>query len=124
MTNRKLILATLAAAIIAGASLPSMARTNVDFYVSVAPPPPRYEIVPAPRVGWVWVPGFWDWRHGRYHWVRGHYVRHRPGYHYAPARWVLQDGRYHYARPAWRHDRDGDGIPNRHDRAPYDPYYR
>ena len=79
MTQRKLLLASLAAAIIGGASLPSLARTNVDFYVNVAPPALPYEAVPAPRVGFVWVPG--------------RYTRPRPGYLYAPARWVARDGR-------------------------------
>lgn len=124
MTNRKLILGSLIAAIIGSASLPSAARTNVDFYLNVAPPPLRYEVVPAPRVGRVWVPGFWDWRYNRHYWVPGHYVRHRPGYYYQPARWAYRGDRYHYSRPGWRHDRDGDGVPNRFDRAPGNPYYR
>lgn len=124
MTNRKLIIGSLAALIIGSASLPADARTNVDFYVNVAPPPLRYEVVPAPRVGWVWAPGYWDWRGNRYYWVPGHHIRHRPGYFYEPARWAARDGRYYYTRPQWRHDRDGDGVPNRFDRAPNNPYYR
>ena len=48
---------------------------------------PRYEVVPAPRVGYVWAPGFWDWRHGRHIWVKGHYERERRGYHWNPTRW-------------------------------------
>jgi hypothetical protein len=84
----------------------------------------RYEVVPAPRVGWVWVPGYWDWRNNRHHWVAGHRVRHRPGYYYQPVRWVYRGDRYYYTRPGWRHDRDGDGVPNRFDRAPDNPYYR
>ena len=123
MTQRKLLLASLAAAIIGGASLPSLARTNVDFYVNVAPPALPYEAVPAPRVGFVWVPGYWDWRYNRYHWVPRRYTRPRPGYHYAPARWVARDGRYYYSRPGW-YDSDRDGVPNRYDRAPGNPYYQ
>jgi hypothetical protein len=124
MTNRKLILGSLVAALITGVTLPAAARTNVDFYVNVAPPPLRYEVVPAPRVGWVWVPGYWDWRYHRHYWVPGHYVRHRPGYYYEPVRWVYRGDRYHYTRPGWRHDRDRDGVPDRFDRAPDNPYYR
>lgn len=124
MTNRKLVLGSVVAAIIAGASLPSLARTHIDFHVNVAPPPPRYEAVPAPRVGYVWAPGYWDWRHNRHYWVAGHYTRHRPGHYYAPVRWVHRDGRYYYSRAAWRNDRDGDGVPNRYDPAPGNPYYR
>lgn len=124
MKNRKLILGSLVAAVLGSVSLPSAARTSVDFYLNVAPPPLRYEVVPAPRVGYAWAPGYWDWRYNRYYWVPGHYVRHRLGHHYVPARWVARDGRYYYTRPGWRYDRDGDGVPNRYDRAPGNPYYR
>jgi hypothetical protein len=124
MSNRKLILGSLVATIIGSASLPSLARTEVEFQVNVAPPAPRHESVPPPRVGWLWVPGYWDWRYKRHHWVRGRYVRHRPGYYYEPARWAYRGDRYYYSRPGWRHDRDGDGIPNRYDRAPDNAYYR
>lgn len=125
MTNRKLILGSLIAALIGSTALPSIARPSVEFFVDVAPPSLRYEVARAPRVGWVWVPGYWDWRHQRHHWVRGHYVRHRPGHYYEPARWAYRgDDRYYYAQPGWRRDRDGDGVPNRFDRAPDNPYYR
>jgi hypothetical protein len=122
---RKLIVGSLIAAALGTASIPAAARTEVDFFVNVPPPALRYEPVPAPRAGWVWVPGFWDWRQGRHFWVRGHYVRHRPGYYYEPARWVDEGGRYSYHRPGWRPgDRDGDGVPNRYDRYPDNPYRR
>jgi hypothetical protein len=124
MQMRKLILGSFIAAALAGATLPAAARTNVDLFVNIAPPPVRYEYVPAPRVGYVWVPGFWDWRRDRHSWVAGHYVRHRPGYYYEPARWSHRGDRYYYSRPGWRRDRDGDGVPNRFDRAPGNPYYR
>ena len=118
---KKLILGSLLAAALAASALPAAARTDV--LVNIGPPPPlRYEVVPAPRVGWVWVPGYWDWRRHRHAWIGGHWVRHRPGYVYAPARWVERDSRWYYRGPAW--DRDGDGVPNRYDRAPDNPYRR
>ncbi len=120
---KKLILTGLVAATLAASALPAAART--DIIVNVAPPPVRYEIAPGPRVGHAWVPGYWVWRGHRHHWVAGHWVRHRPGYVYAPARWVEHGGRWHYYRPVWnRRDRDGDGVPNRFDRAPDNPYRR
>jgi hypothetical protein len=118
---RKLIIGSLIAGTLAGFALPAAARTNVDFHVNIAPPVAPVEFVPAPRVGYVWVPGYWDWRFNRYHWVAGHYVRHRPGYYYQPARWVHRHGRYYYRPAAWR-DADRDGVPNRYDRAPGNPY--
>ena len=115
---KKLILAALLASSAATFSIPASA----EIYVNIAPPAPRYEVVPAPRHGYVWAPGYWDWRHGRYHWVAGHYVRHRPGHYYEPVRWAYHDGRY-YRSGGWR-DSDGDGVPNRYDHAPLNPYYR
>ena len=122
MMMKKLILGSLVAASL-GVAAPASARTNVDLYVNFAPPPLRYEVVPAPRVGFIWVPGYWDWRYNRYHWVAGHWARHRPGYVYEPVRWAARDGRWYYQRAGWRAwDRDGDGIPNRYDRHPDNPY--
>ena len=115
---KKLILGSLVAATLAASAMPAAART--DIVVNVAPPPLRYEVVPAPRVGYVWVPGYWDWRRHRHLWVAGHWTRHRHGYVYAPAAWVERDNRWYYRGPRW--DRDGDGVPNRYDRAPDNPY--
>ena len=120
---KKLILGSLVAATLAVSALPAAARTKL--FVNIAPPPLRYEVVPAPRAGWIWAPGYWDWRGHRHAWVGGRWVRHRPGYAYAPARWVERNGRWAYYAPAWnRHDRDRDGVPNRYDRAPENPYRR
>jgi YXWGXW repeat-containing protein len=125
MRTQKLVLAGLVAAVLGSISIPAAARTNVDLYVNIAPPAPRYEVVPAPRIGFVWVPGYWDWRGHRHVWIVGHYARHRPGYYYAPARYVEHEGRWRYYAPGWRPgDRDGDGVPNRFDRAPDNPYIR
>jgi hypothetical protein len=73
------------------------AREYVVVTRGVAPPPPRFERVPPPRRGFVWVPGFWRWdgyAH-RHVWVGGHWVRARPGYRYVPARWER-------VGPGWR----------------------
>ena len=62
--------------------------------VQVAPPPPRVEVVPAPRHGMVWSPGHWEWRHQRHVWVEGHWVKARPGYVYAQPEWRQANGRF------------------------------
>ncbi|HEU0036632.1 MAG TPA: hypothetical protein VFQ53_38730 [Kofleriaceae bacterium] len=51
-----------------------------------APPPVRVERV-APRRGFVWVTGNWDWRDGRWQWVSGHWERERKGRRWRDARW-------------------------------------
>lgn len=93
---RKLILGSIIAATFAVA-MPAAAAV----YIDVAPPPLRYEVVPAPRAGWVWAPGFWEWRHGRHLWVPGHWVRERVGFVYAPARWVAYGPRWVFVRGGW-----------------------
>jgi hypothetical protein len=40
-------------------TLPSLAQARVEFDVQVAPPPDRVEVVPAPRQGYRWEPGYW-----------------------------------------------------------------
>src|SRR5438876_12419861 len=98
---RMLILGFFVAAVFGSDSIPAAAHARVDFYVNVAPPPVPVEVVPAPRYGHVWVPGYWDWRYARHYWVPGHWRHARHGYYYAPARWVERDGRWYYARPGW-----------------------
>ena len=87
--------------------------------VTVAPPPPRYEVVPAARAGYVWSPGHWQWSAGRHVWVAGHWERVRVGYRYYAPRWVERGGRWYYEPPRW--DRDGDGVPDRVDSRPNNP---
>jgi hypothetical protein len=142
MWKRKLLLGALAAASIGMTSAPAAA---VGIYLDIAPPAPRYEVVPAPRAGYTWAPGVWEWRNGQHVWVRGHWVRERRGMYWHPDRWEQVDGRWMFKRGAWDRarwaenrsgygdrdrdgvpnrldrDRDGDGVPNRLDRAPDNP---
>jgi len=130
MWKRKLLLGALATAAIGVMPMPTFAAT--DIYVDIAPPAPRYEVVPAPRAGYVWAPGYWDWRGHRHVWIKGHWERERTGYYWHPNRWVEDSGRWKLEHGGWNHeryvenerhgDRDGDGVPNRYDRAPDNPY--
>ena len=139
---RKTIIAALLASSAAVFTLPASA----EIYVNIAPPAPRYEVVPAPRAGYVWVPGYWDWRGNRHVWAKGHWERERHGYYWHPNRWVERDGHYVLERGRWDRqryaenrgnygdrdhdgvpnrydrDRDGDGVPNRYDNAPNNPH--
>ena len=135
MYKRNLLVAALVSSTFAAMSLPAAAE--IDFYVNIAPPAPRYEIVPAPRAGYVWAPGYWDYRSNRYVWTRGHWERERRGYYYHPTQWSEHEGKWYryngrwsrdenrlryYDGRAWRAaDRDHDGTPDYRDRAPDNP---
>lgn len=75
-----------------------------DVYVRVAPPPPQVEVIPEPRLGYVWTPGYWQWRGRRHVWVDGHWVRARAGYRWAPDVWYNDGGRWIYTRGHWVRD--------------------
>ena len=99
--KRSLTLATL---VVIGAAayapLPSMAQ-DVQLYIGSAPPAPIYERAPAVRRGYVWAPGYWEWRGHRHHWVPGTYIVERPGYVYAPPAWQQRGGRWYMQQGYW-----------------------
>jgi YXWGXW repeat-containing protein len=97
---KRSIAGTLIAATLAAVALPASAQVQAGFFVNAAPPAPLVEVVPVPRVGFVWAPGFWDWRHGRYFWVAGRWERHRAGHVYYPVTWVRHNGHY-YRHGGW-----------------------
>jgi hypothetical protein len=118
---KTLLAAGLVAAALGMMSIPTCAAP-VGIMIDVAPPPPRVEVLPAPRRGYAWVPGYWNWVGHRHVWVRGTWVRERRGYVYAEPRWMERDGHWEFRRGEWaRGDRDHDGVPNGVDRHPNDP---
>jgi hypothetical protein len=146
MKARKLLLAAAAfSSVVAIAPLTALAEVSV--FIDSPPPAARYEVVPAPRAGYVWQPGFWEWRDGRHHWHKGYWMKERRGYYWHPSRWEQRDGRWYFERGRWDReryaarggmnphgdrdrdgipnrvdrDRDGDGVPNRVDAAPNNP---
>ena len=96
--------AILAAAVLGVGLMATPARARVELYVGVAPPEPRVEVVPEPRRGYVWAPGFWEWRGRHHYWVPGHWMRARVGYHWEPDRWDRDGERWHYYRGGWNRD--------------------
>lgn len=116
MSSHKLVLPVLLALVTTGAvtaAPPASAHVDVSINIGVplvAPPPLRFEAVPAPRVGFVWAPGYWNWSGGRYIWIGGVWHPARPGYVYYGPRWVNEHGRWVQHRsywgndPHWRHD--------------------
>ncbi|KWR92088.1 YXWGXW repeat-containing protein [Cupriavidus sp. IDO] len=101
----------------------AMAQVSVDIAIGVPPPAPVYEVVPAPRPGYVWAPGYWDWddHYHKHAWKKGRWERERPGYVYESPRWVqasggwvLVPGRWndrgrHYDHDDYDHDDHGHG---------------
>ena len=139
MNKQRTLFAALLLAAAAAAPSASFARGHVDVYVGPEPPPPREVEVPPPRHGYVWAPGYWRWEQRHHVWAKGHWERERHGMYWAPGHWVEREGRWAFVAPRWQRERfaygtygrgyawrdnDGDGVPNRYDRAPNDPYRR
>jgi hypothetical protein len=118
---KKILIAGLVAASFASVPLASVAQQRT-IIIREAPPPPREEVQPQMRRGYVWAPGHWEWRRGKHVWVPGHQVRARRGHHWEADRWVERNGRWELQRGRWaRGDRDGDGVRNRDDARPNNP---
>jgi len=98
----------LAAALSMTALLPHEAqaqfRVMPGIRVTIAPPVPRYEVVPAaPSPRHQWIAGYWGWRGGAQVWMAGHWaVPPAPGYAWEPARWEVVDGGSLFFEGHWR----------------------
>lgn len=111
----------------------AQAEVGVNIVIGNAPPPPRYEVVPGPRNGYVWIPGYWDWNGYQHVWNPGYWERTRSGYFYeaprwyqGPSGWVLERGGWHSGdRRAWEYRHRVDNYEWRHDHRPdYRPDHR
>ncbi|MQR00002.1 YXWGXW repeat-containing protein [Glaciimonas soli] len=103
---KRILQATYAVALIAASSMAFIpaqanAQVGVNIIIGGAPPPPRYEVVPVPRPGYIWAPGYWDWVGGRHVWRTGNWARARPGYQYNRPQWVQHGGRWELNRGGW-----------------------
>jgi len=135
MTKRRFLTALAAAAISTPALIapalvtPAAAQVDLNVMIGTPPPAPRYEVVPAPRSGYVWAPGYWNWDGHRHVWAAGHWLPERRGYAWVPDRWTQGNGGWHRVPGYWDRrearamgDRDHDGVPNAYDRRPDNPY--
>src|SRR5688572_4107085 len=82
--------ALLAISSAAFAPASALAQVDVSLVIGNAPPPPRFESIPQPRRGYVWVPGYWNWNGHRHVWTAGHWEPERHGYQYRPSTWVRE----------------------------------
>jgi hypothetical protein len=69
--------------------------------ITLAPPAPRDETVPAARAGYVWDPGHWTWVRGRYVWAGGRWKAERPGHRWVPGHWVQEGRLWHWEPGNW-----------------------
>jgi hypothetical protein len=85
---------------------PTQADAQVGVSIGIgignAPPPPRYEVAPPQRYGYVWIPGYWNWDGRQYEWIRGYWERARVGYFYEEPRWVQGPNGWVLQRGGWR----------------------
>ena len=98
-SRRALLLGLVIAA--GAVAAPTMASAGVVVDIDVAPPPIRVEPVPPPRVGYVWTPGFWEWRGHEHVWVPGRWMGERRGYRWVPDRWEQRGPHWHHERGHW-----------------------
>ena len=112
---KRITILALAAAALA-APLATLAQVSVNInvpgLVTLAPPAPRFEPMPGPRPGQVWVPGRWIWTGHAYDWRVGYWQPARADYAYVPGRWIRADGGYRWVEGDWKHA----GRHRRHDR--------
>lgn len=95
--------AVLMAVCLAGSAvvLPALSEAGVAVDINIAPPAPQVEVVPAPRPGFVWAPGFWEWRGNAHVWVPGRWIGERRGFHWVPDMWVQRGPRWHHVPGHW-----------------------
>ena len=133
--KKVLVSALFTAGFIGAVATPLSSVAQVEIYLNTAPPAARYEVVPAPRSGYVWSNGHYRSQGGAYAWTPGEWQAARPGYAYVSPQWVERGGRWNYQPSRWDRDgdgianrrdadRDGDGVPNRRDAAPNNPNFR
>ena len=116
-----------ATAALASASLPALSWTvwpDVDFewYANVGKPVAGTyytEVMPAPRPGYIWSPGHYEWTGSRQVWMPGVWVK--DDYDRQWKAYAFNNGRTEYANgPLVLRDRDGNVIPTNPEAYPID----
>lgn len=81
---------------------PAMAQVNINIFTNQPPPAQQYEVVPAPRRGYVWAPGYWNWTGQRHEWQQGSWERARNGQQYQRAEWVREHDGWRLREGNWK----------------------
>lgn len=96
---RTLVAATIIS--LGAAFAPAHAEININ--IDIAPPAPRYEVVPQVPTGYIWAPGYWSWSNNHYVWVSGHRIVARTGYRWVPDHWEKGN---RYREGYWEREED------------------
>lgn len=99
----------LLCALLGVGSIAMPAAAQISINIGIAPPPLRYEVVPAPRSGFTWAPGYWQWQDQRHVWATGRWIAVRPGSYWVADRWEPRDGRHYYEPGRWAQEPQGKG---------------
>lgn len=99
MYGKKLLLAALIASPLLVTQVAH--AQSFDIRIGQPPPPPRVVVVPGPRAGYVWAPGYWNWEGRRHVWREGHWERQRRGQRYVEPAWTPDGDRYGFRRGHW-----------------------
>jgi len=83
MRVRNWILGSMLTAAAIATPAVTQART-VEYEINIAPPAPRVDVVPAPREGFIYEPGYWGYDGRQYVWVDGQFIARREGHTYTP----------------------------------------
>ena len=134
--------ALIATGALAAVAIPQSSSASAGLYVQYESAVPRYDSYPTPRYdsyptprhdsypgvrhGYIWVPGYWDWRGYRQVWIDGTWTRDRHVHHNQPRHWQehhygWQERHHDWRQGRGRWDRDGDGIPDNRDPYPNNP---
>jgi hypothetical protein len=123
-TIQKVIYTGFAACALASASMPAFSWTvwpDVDFewYANVGKPMvATTEVYPAPRPGYIWSPGHYEWTGTRQVWMPGVWITDDYDHQW---RAYASNGRTTYATgPLELRDRDGNVIPTNPEAYPID----
>jgi WXXGXW repeat (2 copies) len=85
----------------AGAFGPAAVLAGSGSEADAAPPPARDERPPAPRDGYVWAPGYWDWSGHAYSWMPGRFIFERRGAHWVADRWDPVGSHWQHVAGHW-----------------------
>jgi hypothetical protein len=82
----------------------AMAQVSINILLGDAPPPVRYEVVPPPRNGYLWAPGYWNWNGNQHVWSTGHWERNRVDHRYDQPQWRQESDGWRLDRGGWKQD--------------------